>query len=81
MGKLLRIYESTKLSSKLFSVLLTAGCGDVALALARSPKGGPMTSGQEAAMRAAAGDWQDAVQTTLKDHKATLSYPRQAFYV
>lgn len=76
MGKLLRLYEGNKLSNSLFQTLLIAGCGDVALALARSSKGGPLSQSQEVAMRAAAGEWQDAVQATLQLHKATLTYPR-----
>ena len=76
MGKLLRMYEGRKLSSSLFNVLLIAGCGDVALALARSSKAGPISPAQEAAMRAAAGDWQDALQTTLQAYRLSLAYPR-----
>ena len=78
MVKLVRLYDSGKISASLFGVLLAAGCADIALALARRQGSQPLNPQQEAAMKAAAGQWQPAVAAALQAHKQLLSYPRSA---
>lgn len=78
MVKLTRLYDSSKVSAPLFGVLLAAGCADIALALARRQQLNPQ---QEAAMKAAAGQWQPAVAAALKAHQQLLSYPRCASFL
>ena len=78
MVKLTRLYDSGKVSASLFGVLLAAGCADIALALGRRQGPQQLNPSQEAAMKAAAGQWQPAVAAALQAHKQLLSYPRQA---
>lgn len=76
MGKLARLYDSSRISPSLFGVLLAAGCADIALALARSQSSHQLTSFQKAATKAAAGSWADAVQGALEAHQSLMSYPK-----
>ena len=76
MGKLARSYDSSRISSSLLGVLLTAGCADIALALARNQSSFQLAGLHQAAMKAAAGQWQDAVEAALGTHKRAIYYPR-----
>lgn len=76
MVKLARLYDSRKISASLFGVLLASGCADIALALARRQTSQQLTPQQEAAMKAAAGQWQPAVSAALQAHQKLLSYPK-----
>ena len=79
MGKLARSYDSSRISSSLLGVLLTAGCADIALALARNQSSFQLAGLHQAAMKAAAGQWQDAVESALGTHKRAIYYPRYSW--
>lgn len=78
MGKLARLYNSSKISSSVLEVLMTTGCADIAIALAQNGSAHQVTQLHQAAVRAAAGHWQDAMQTALDAHKKAIYYPRSA---
>ena len=79
MGKIVRAYDSSAISPQLLGVLLTAGCADVALALAKNPNAPHLGSSQQAAIKAAAGHWQDTVQAALAAHQRSIYYPQYDF--
>lgn len=76
MVKLVRLYDSGKVSASIFGVLIAAGCADIALALARRQGPQQLSPQQEAAMKAAAGQWQPAVAAALQAHQQLLLYPK-----
>lgn len=76
MGKLARLHDSSRISASLLGVLLTAGCADVALALARNDKAHQLPAVHQAAMNAAAGQWQPALQAVREAHQQTMYYPK-----
>ena len=76
MVKLVRLYDAGKSSASLFGVLLASGCADIALALASRPGSQQLNPQQEAAMKAAAGQWKPAVAAALQAHQQLLSYPK-----
>ena len=76
MVKLVRLYDAGKSSASLFGVLLASGCADIALALASRPGSQQLNPQQEAAMKAAAGQWKPAVAAAMQAHQQLLSYPK-----
>lgn len=74
----MRLYDSSTVSPSLLDMLMKAGCADVALALAWTGPTQKSTKLQQAAIKAAAGQWQDAVSAVVETHKQTIYYPRFA---
>ncbi|KAK9810383.1 hypothetical protein WJX72_009786 [[Myrmecia] bisecta] len=76
MGKLVCSYDSTAADASLLRTLADAGCADVAVALAENDSSAQLTPADQAAAKAAAGYWREAVAALMNEYKRSIYHPR-----
>ena len=76
MTSLIRVYDSSAITSSLLTLLASAGFADLARALAENDAAFQLSFLEQAAAKAAAGQWRDAVNQVVADHKRSMDYPK-----
>ncbi|KAL3157200.1 hypothetical protein ABBQ38_001439 [Trebouxia sp. C0009 RCD-2024] len=76
MTALIRVYDSSAVTISLLTLLAAAGFADLSLALAQNDAAFQLSFLDQAAAKAAAGQWGDAVGQVVADHKRSLGYPK-----
>jgi len=76
MTALIRVYDSSSVTASLLTLLASAGFADLSLALAQNDAAFQLSFLEQAAAKAAAGQWGDAVGQVVADHKRSLGYPK-----
>ena len=76
MTSLIRVYDSSAVTSSLLTLLASAGFADLASALAENDAAFQLSFLEQAAAKAAAGQWQAAVGQVVADHKRSMGYPK-----
>lgn len=76
MTGLIRVYDSSAVTASLLVTLASAGFADLALLLAQNEAAFQLSFLDQAAAKAAAGQWKDAVGQAVADHRRSMCYPK-----
>ena len=76
MTSLIRVYDSSAVTISLLTLLASAGFAELSLALAQNDAAFQLSFLDQAAAKAAAGQWGDAVGQVVADHKRSMGYPK-----
>lgn len=76
MTSLIRVYDSSSVTAPLLVALASAGFADLALLLAQNDAAFQLSFLDQAAAKAAAGQWKDAVGQAVADHRRSMCYPK-----
>ena len=76
MTSLIRVYDSSAVTASLLVTLASAGFADLALLLAQNDAAFQLSFLDQAAAKAAAGQWKDAVGQAVADHRRSMCYPK-----
>lgn len=76
MTSLIRVYDSSAVSASLLTTLASAGFADLALLLAQNDAAFQLSFLDQAAAKAAAGQFRDAVGQAVADHRRSMCYPK-----